>query len=221
MIRLNYLKSWKKLSFLIAGIGVLLYIILTLVAMSFYPDNFSLTEHYYSDLGTTITINNSLPNSISCIIFIIACFITGLSLMPFWIVLLTLLTDTKIKKILAFLGTISGIIGAFFLIALSIFPYDIFLFEHGLTSRGFYLFLTIAILLYTIGLFFNKSYNKIFTLLCLAFSIFSILFVFKIYPEFILFNTKKIYIYPSLQKVIFNGFWLWIIFHIVKLWKSI
>lgn len=154
--KLEDLKSWKKLICLIAIIGVLLFIILTSIAMLFYPDHFSLTDNYYSDLGTPSTVKNGLPNVISSSIFLIACMITGLSLIPFWIVLSRLYIRTKINYFLAFSGTLTGILSAISLIALAIFPYSIFIYEHDLASKAFYLFFAIALLLYSIFFFLIK-----------------------------------------------------------------
>ena len=62
------LKSWKRVACLIAVIGTLQMIILTLIAMILYPDGYSFSDHYFSHLGLTHTPNGA-DNSEQSVVF--------------------------------------------------------------------------------------------------------------------------------------------------------
>jgi len=204
------LKSWKRLACLIAVIGTLQMIVLTLIAMILYPDGYSFAEHYFSHLGLTRTPDGK-PNSISQILFIIALVGAAISLIPFWVVMTTIFSDLEGVKYLSYFGSILGLLSSPFLIGIAIFPGDTHGALHSISARNFFLLFAIAILVYSIAIFFNKDYQNIYAIVGIIFSVIIVLFIFRFFSV----------INPIMQKTIIYCFCLWGAFQITKIWKEV
>ncbi|MBA7705710.1 hypothetical protein ES703_114546 [subsurface metagenome] len=209
-LNIEDLKSWKRLACLIAVIGTLQMIILTLIAMILYPDGYSFAEHYFSHLGLTRTPDGK-PNSISQILFVIALVGAAISLIPFWVVMTTIFTDFEGVKYLSYFGSILGLISSPFLIGVAIFPGDTHGALHSISARNFFLLFAIAILVYSIAIFFNKDYQNIYAIAGIIFSVIIVLFIFRFFSA----------INPIMQKTIIYCFCLWGAFQITKIWKEV
>ena len=210
-INLEDLKSWKHLSCFISLFGGLQFIFVTFIAMYFYPDGYSFTEDYFSHLGTTVNIKTGSPNDISRFLFVLACIITGICLIPFWIVISTLFTASKLMKSLSSFGTLLGIISCPFLMGIGIFAGDTQHSLHVLSTRMFFLLFAAAILIYSIAILFNAEYQNIYSLIGIAFSILIVLFVLRFFIQ----------INVIMQKIIVYGFCLWALLQITKIWKQL
>ena len=204
------LKSWKRLACLIAVIGTLQMIALTLIAMILYPDGYSFSYHYFSHLGLTHTPNGS-DNTVCQILFIIALVGAAIALIPFWVVMTTIFSDLEGVKFLSYFGSILGLLSSPFLIGIAIFPGDTHGALHSISARNFFLLFAIAILVYSIAIFFNKDYQNIYAIVGIIFSIIIVLFIFRFFSA----------INPIMQKTIIYGFCLWGAFQITKIWKEV
>lgn len=204
------LKSWKRLACLIAVIGTLQMIALTLIAMILYPDGYSFSYHYFSHLGLTHTPNGS-DNTVCQILFIIALVGAAISLIPFWVVMTTIFTDLEGVKYLSYFGSILGLLSSPFLIGVAIFPGDTHGALHSISARNFFLLFAVAILVYSIAIFFNKDYQNISAIVGIIFSIIIVLFIFRFFSA----------INPIMQKTIIYCFCLWGAFQITKIWKEV
>ncbi len=209
-LNLEDLKSWKRVGCLIAVIGTLQMIVLTLIAMILYPDGYSFSEHYFSHLGLTRT-PNGLDNTTSQILFIIALIGAAIALIPFWIVLTTIFSDLAGVKYLSYFGSILGLISSPFLIGIAIFPGDTHGALHSMSARNFFLLFAVAILVYSIAILFNKDYHNIYAIVGIIFSVIIVLFIFRFFTA----------IGPIMQKTIIYCFCLWGAFQIIKIWKDI
>jgi len=203
--------EWKQLSCLISIVGGLHFIIVTFLAMLFYPDGYSFTEDFLSYLGTENNVTTGSNNEISRILFIIACVGTGASLIPFWIVIRTLFDDDSLTKFFSYFGSILGLISAPFLMGIAIFPGDTQYILHAYSARGFFLLFPAAILLYSFAMLLKKDYQNIYSLIGFTFCIIIGLFLLGFYIQ----------IAPILQKIIFYSFIIWIIVQSIKIWKKI
>jgi len=209
-LKIDDLKSWKRLSCLIAVIGTLQMIVLSLIAMLIYPDGYSFTEHYFSHLGLTRT-PNGLDNTVCQILFIIALVSAAIGLIPFWIVMTTIFSELKGIKYLSYFGSILGLISSPFLIGVAIFPGDTQGALHSMSARNFFLLFAVAILVYSIAIFFNKDYQNIYAIVGIIFSIIIVLFIFRFFSD----------INPIMQKTIIYCFCLWGALQITKIWKEV
>jgi hypothetical membrane protein len=208
-IKLEDLKSWKRLSCIISLFGGLQFIVVTFIAMFFYPDGYSFTEDYFSHLGTTVNMKTGSPNDVSRFLFVMACVITGVCLIPFWIVLLTLFTASKLMKALSLFGSLLGVISCPFLMGIGIFAGDTQPSLHVLSTRMFFLLFAAAILIYSIAILFNAEYQNIYSIIGIAFSILIVLFVLRFFIQ----------INVIMQKIIVYGFCSWALLQITKIWK--
>ena len=77
------LKPKERLFGLILIIAIINYIILTSIAMKFYPGGYSFTEHTYSYLGK-IKVDDE-DNTIARILFILSSSILAIAIIPFWL----------------------------------------------------------------------------------------------------------------------------------------
>lgn len=209
-LKLEELKSWKRIGCLVAVIGTLQMIVLTFTAMIFYPDGYSFTEHYFSHLGLTRTPDGS-DNTTSQILFIIALIGAALALIPFWIIMITIFSDLRGTRYLSYFGSILGLLSTPFLIGIAIFPRDTHGALHSMSARNFFLLFAVAILVYSIAIFFNKDYQNIYAIVGIIFSVIIVLFIFRFFSA----------IAPIMQKTIIYGFCLWGALQITKIWNEV
>lgn len=211
-LKLEDLKSWKRVACLIPVIGALQFIIITIIAMIFYSGGYIFFDYTFSYLGTTIA-ENGTDNTISRVLFIIACTITAISLNPFWVVMPTLFSEKNLTKYLSILGSICGVVSSPFLFLLAIIPGDIDFDGHILATNIFFLLFAAAILIYSITIFLNEDYQNIYGIVGIAFSILIVL-----YP---LVFRKIDLIRALMQKIIVYGFVIWVIYQNTKVWKVV
>jgi len=219
----NILKSleinpWNRIGLLITLICSLFFIIVSIIAMFYYPGGYSFFGHYFSYLGTLTTTKTNLSNRVSMVLFIIACVIWSVALISFWLVFPRYFIKSSITRYIGIFGSISGEISSPFLIALSIFPYDITPVEHAVTTNIFFFFFAIAVISYSINIILTQDYNIIHALFGLFLSVITILGNFKIF-SYVKYQGYAI-IEPMAQKIIIYGLCLWIILQIIILWKK-
>ncbi len=207
----NDLKSWKKLSCLIALIGMLLFSIITIITMIFIYDGYSFTEDYISYLGTTNNVRTGSNNEISKTLFIIACVIAGASLIPFWIVSTKLFVDNKIAKLISYFSSLLGLLSCPCLMGIGIFPGDTQYSLHAYSARGFFILFPAAIFFYSFAILFQKDYPNIYSLVGFAFFVFIAPFLLGLLIQF----------NPIAQKIIVYGFFVWVALQITNIWKNI
>ena len=180
--------------------------------MCFYEGGYSFTEDYFSTLGTTVNGKTGSPNLIPRVLFLIACVLVGVSLIPFWIVLTDLFKGSKFTYYISLFGSTIGIMSSVSLMGIGIFPEDTQNFLHSTLARMFFTLIMIAILTYSFVIILNLEYPNIYSFLGVGFSITSItfLFIFR-------YSTQ---ISVIMQKIIVYGFCLWTVLQISRVWKK-
>ncbi len=207
-LSLENLKSWKRVCCLITVLGELQFIVVTFIAMLFYPDGYSFTVNYFSHLGTTVTVRGK-PNTVSRVLFLIAFMITGVVLIPFWIVITTLFSDKKTTRYISLLGSTLGVISSPFLMGIAIFPGDTQYDLHSLSTRAFFLLFAFAIAIYSVAILLNRDYQNFYAYIGIAFFIVIVLFIFRFFTS----------IGAIMQKIIVYCFIIWAAIQTVKVWK--
>ncbi len=194
-----------RIGYWLGVIGVIQFIILTIIAMFTYPGGYSFTHNFFSSLGRMSSANNHMPSIASRIIFIIACTITAIMNIPFGLALRTNLKDTMSEKILSWIGTILSIGSTPFLFLLSIFPADVRFGPHMLATRLFFLLFGLGVIIYTPAFFLSKRYNKVVASYGILVAIMAIL-----YMSLFIFNAlfQKFTIYMMILWVIVQGVYL-------------
>ncbi len=214
-LTLEDLKSWKRLCCIITVLGGFQFMLITFIAMFFYPDGYSFTEDYFSYLGTTVNVKTGSPNNISRVLFLIACVVAGVSLIPFWIVITTLFTESKFMRYISLFGSIIGAISSVFLMGVGIYAENTHYFLHSSSAKMFFLFFIIAILTYSFAILLNSEYQNIYSFIGIVFSITIITIIIILYVF-----RYSIQISVITQKIIVYGFCLWAVLQISNVWKE-
>lgn len=203
-------KNWKLWAFIFNIFGSIQFIILTLIAMLFYPGGtyFSISTtgyvfwyNYFSDLGRFLA-HSGAPNLISFTIFTFTMSLWGLVQIPFYIAFLSFFKNSKRTNKLSKIGTLFGILTGTFFIAIAFTPSDILGFFHNLfVLLGFSsLFLTLSLYVYV--LFLHETYPRFYGFTLALTHIVLIIYYIVIFfiPKF---NTlTELFIYVTGQKVI-------------------
>jgi hypothetical membrane protein len=194
-----------RLSYWLGVIGIVQFIILTIIAMIVYPGGYSFSRYFFSTLGCVNSVTNHLPSMAPRILFIIACTITAVMNIPFSLALRTNLKDSRAEKFFAWLGTILSIASSPFLSLLAIFPADLKINLHLQVTRIFFMLFGLAVIIYTIAFFINKKYNKIIASYGILVAIMAIAYIniFMFNPIF-----QKITVYMMILWVVVQGVYL-------------
>jgi hypothetical membrane protein len=204
--KLDKLKNWKFLGAFLGIVGGIQFIIVTIIAMFFYPGGYSFFENFFSHLGFTKSANNGQPNTVSLILFIISMAIGAIFWIPFWLSLQTVFKDTKKSRYMSLLGAILGLISCPFLLLIALSPGNLVLELHLLVTRIFFLSFALAIMIFSIVILFNKEYENIF-----AYIGFTMAILLLLYMSIFLLNAafQKITVYVLISWVIIQGYKLW------------
>ena len=166
-------KNWRENVFIFGMIAVILYVILTSIAMLFYAGGthvdhdapgYSFWANWFSDLGRTKGFSGK-DNTVSMVIFIIAMSVNGISRILFAIAFKFFFTENKVERRLSKVGTVFLIIYGVTFIGTAFTPYDIsytfeamhYIFANVIATLTAF----IGYILYIVAIFHNKKYpNK-------------------------------------------------------------
>jgi len=199
----------KRLLCQVTIFGVFQFILLTFIAGLFYPGGYDYFGYYFSDLGAE-TARNGEPNNLSSKIFTATLTLTALSLIPFWIIIRSLFTDSRILKILSNIGSTLGLASTPFIIGVGVFPLDTKVKTHLLVTLTFFTLFTLASLLYSIAIIMDKRYPSILGVIGLILFGVSILVYLNPLAPYVAF----------LQNILAYGYFLWILAPIKLLWSN-
>ena len=161
-------KFWRKDIFTLVGIGCGLFVLLTVIAMFFYPGGtftdfntrgYSFFQNFFSELGMARTHTGG-PKTVSLILFLISMFLSGSGMIAFFASFPQFFRNTRPNRILSLLGSALGIISGVCFIGVAAFPADVNLPLHtGLVMWAFRLF-PAAVLCYVSVMFREKTYPR-------------------------------------------------------------
>ncbi|MFX1566756.1 MAG: DUF998 domain-containing protein [Promethearchaeota archaeon] len=165
--------------------GSLQFIIITFIAMLFYPggtyidpniSGYSFFSNYFSDLGNTIAYSGE-NNLISFVLFSITLSIFALSYLLFFINAVFLFKENKLEKKLSLIGLIFAAVSAISLIGVVFTPQDLYFDEHNLFAASAFLWALLPCILYSIILYLNDKYPKKYALPFIIFAIALVVFM--------------------------------------------
>ncbi|HUU77569.1 MAG TPA: DUF998 domain-containing protein [candidate division Zixibacteria bacterium] len=178
---MNKIKLIKS-TLIFTVIGCIQFLILTSLAMIFYPggtrDNYYETkynflENFFSDLGRVETFLGE-SNIISHSLFTTALTIVGLALIAYFIIFPFFIKENKAAKWLSIIGSINGIVSGINYIGIGFAPYDIRPEIGALHTNFVYIAFTssiLTILLYTIAIFLEREYPNVYSWIFIIFGI--------------------------------------------------
>ena len=144
------------------------FIIFNLVAMQLSPggtvhnphsENYHLTQNFFSDLGRTMTFSGEV-NFLSSQFFNMSLILAGSVFALFYLQVRKVFTSDK-QKILAFIGSLFGILGGISLAGVGLTPADLYLDLHIICANWLFRFMCIASLFYTVVIFsYSELKNK-------------------------------------------------------------
>jgi len=151
------IRGISQLVCIVIVLGIVQFFLLTFVAALLYPGGFDYLGYFFSDLGA-VNAKNGEPNIISSALFSIALVAVAITLIPFWLIIRSLFTKSKLERILSMLGSGLGLIALPFLIGVAISPIDTQLETHILMTLIFFSLFVLATLLYSIVAILNPDY---------------------------------------------------------------
>lgn len=182
------------------SLGVIQFIFLTLLAVIFYPGGFDFYRQYFSELGATMAMNGEL-NSISSSLFLVANFVIGLTLIPFWLEIPSILRDTRGMKVARKLGSVLGLMSSPFIMGAACYPIDTQLKMHYQMFMVFFPLFNVASLIYSITLILDQTIKEKYGILGLLLFAISIL---------VMLNPSASYV-SFLQKILLYGYFIWVL----------
>jgi len=207
-------KRISRLACIITIFGVLQFFLLTFLAAFLYPGGYDYFGYYFSDLGAVVARNGEL-NSISKVLFSVALIVIAFVLIPFWLTIRLLFTESRREKILSKVGSTLGLISSHFIIGVALLPMDTQLESHLLVSLLFVLLFVLAALLYSIAIKLNKNYPNYFGNIGL------VLFAIPIASFAVSIMDPFAPLGAFLQKIALYGYFIWVLLPIYLIWPLV
>ncbi len=194
--------DWKRIGSIGGILSGILFVILTFIDMLLYPGGYSFVDNYFSQLG--LTVINGQPAFLNYVLFVAACTSAAVCTLPFWIAIKNEFSDNRTVTYIGWIGAIFGFIAAPFLSALAIFAGDIYPLQHGLSTLLFFVFISLAIVVLSIGMLINPDYRSIMSLV--GFAIAAICLIHILFLGTAL--MQKIAVYSLVAWSVFQGYYL-------------
>jgi len=190
--------------------GVVQFFLLTFAAAFVYPGGFDYFGYFFSDLGALIAKNGEL-NYVSSALFSIALVVVAVALIPFWLIIRSPFTKSKLEKVLSVLGSALGVMSFPFLIGVAISPIDTQLETHVIMTLIFFSLFVLATLLYSVAIILNQVYPKYSAMA--GFVLFGI-------STIILVDPLASYV-AVLQTIVLYGYFAWVLMQTFLVWRRI
>jgi len=216
---MSLFRSRRVFDLVLAGCG--LFIILTMIAMFFYPGGtmvddstvgYSFSHNFFSELGFLNAHGH--PNPISAPLFIFALCLAGAGLGVFFLAFPRFFQSDRVARWLAASGSIVGILSAICFIGIAITPGDVNLDLHkDFVLWAFRLF-PAAVLLYTVAMFrveYPRRYAWVFIIFFILLVAYILLLEFgpdiKTYHGMVIQAVgQKIIVYASITSIMIQAF---------------
>jgi len=197
-----------RLACIVTVFGVLQFLLLTFLAAFFYPGGYDYFGYYFSDLGAVVARNGE-PNSISAVLFSVALTIVALALIPFWLILRSIFTESRVGRVLSTLGSISGLTSSPFIIGVALFPIDTQLDPHILATLIFFSLFVLSTIFYSIAIMLNRNHSNYFGLVGIVlFAVSLAIFVDPLAPHV-----------AFLQTIVTYGYFVWVLLQTYLVWR--
>jgi hypothetical protein len=165
--------------------GCVQFVILTVVAMWFYPGgtisdpttrSYSFFTNFFSELGLTRTHNGG-PNTISFILFFVALTLAGAGLALFFVAFRSFFAQSGVTRVLSAIGSLFGVVSGICFIGVAWAPANPLPVLHGQFVLWAFEAFPMAVILYAITILLHKSYPKRFAVVFIAFAALLVLYL--------------------------------------------
>lgn len=159
---------WKQDVFRLVIAGCLVFAVLTVVAMFFYPGGtftdpdargYSFFENFFSELGMLRT-HAGEPKAVSLVLFVLSMFLVGVGMALFFLAFPRLFRRTPAGRALGTLGSILGVLSAFCFWGVAAFPVDVNLPAHTQSVIWAFRLFPAAVLCYAVVLFSERGLSS-------------------------------------------------------------
>ena len=159
-------------------------VVLNIASMLLYPGStyrdhltigYSFTENFLSDLGRTLTFSGEI-NFLSSQLFNMSLVLAGGVFALFYLHVRKVFNLDK-QKILAFIGSLFGILGGISLAGVGLTPADLYLDLHIICANWLFRFMFVASFFYTIVIFRHPTFENKYAGGYLVFSITILLYI--------------------------------------------
>jgi hypothetical protein len=187
--------------------GIFQFFILTFLAAFLYPGGYDYFSYYFSDLGTVIARNGE-GNFASAALFFIALTTISVTLVPFWLMLPKLFSQSRNERALSRFGSLIGLICSPLTLGVALFPIDTQLEIHFILVLLQFSLFSIVVLLYSVAILIGRKQSSHFGFFGLAMLAIAIVLMIDPMGPFA----------ALLQKVVVYCYFLWvgILMHLFK-----
>ena len=171
--------NWRRWAFILGMAGCAQFIVLTVVAMFFYPGGtkanpettgYSFWSNFFSDLGRTATYAGD-SNSVSSPLFITALSLGALVLVLFFAAIPRLFAGRRATRNLSVFGSIFGTVSAVSYAGVALAPSDLHLTVHKLFVYIAFTTFLLVVALYSAAIFLSKDYPRVYAFTYLGFAL--------------------------------------------------
>ncbi len=203
--------DWKKKVSVITVVGTSQFLLLTILAMIFYPGGYSFWEYHFSDLGREVAISGT-KNGFSRVLWTTTVLITSICLIFFFLMMITLFRENTFERVLSYIGSFLGVISMPLLAGVGLYPTDTYGSEHDFSQMYFFLFFSLSIMTYSVAIILKKNY--FFGYGVFGFVLASIAITYAMTDLFDPISTVT-------QKLIIYSYISWALVQIKPIWKVI
>jgi hypothetical protein len=159
---------WRSTVFTFVIHGTLAFIVLTVIAMFFYPGGsmtnpntvgYSFFENFFSELGFWVT-KSGASNPVAASLFFIALTLAGSGLAMFFLAFPQFFGQNRILKTLSIIGSVLGVLSGLCFVGVAFTPADIFLDAHYQFVIWAFRFFPAAVLFYIVAIFRHPTYAR-------------------------------------------------------------
>jgi len=174
---------WQVFSLVMTGCA--LFVVLTAVAMWFYPggtyadpsaSRYSFSTNFFSELGLTVTRSGE-PNTVSAILWFLAMSLAGAGLVLFFVSFRQFFTGSRWGRILSGLGSAVGVVSGICFVGVAFTPANVFLGAHVRFVLWAFQTFPLAAILYAMAVLSEPAYPKRYGWMFLGFAVLLVLYI--------------------------------------------
>jgi hypothetical protein len=175
---------WRRDIFRWIGGGCALFVVLTAIAMLFYPggtvtdhttQGYQFSQNFFSELGFTVS-SSGQPNAISAVLFFVSLLLAGLSLVLFFLRFPQFFREPSTRA-LAIIGSGVGIIAGICFIGVAFTPANLLLDAHVFFVTWAFRLFPVAVGFYIAAILRGRLFPKRYVWVWIGFAALLILYI--------------------------------------------
>jgi len=202
--------GWRSVLFLLVIAGCLQFVVVSMVAMSFYPggtysDNstagYAFPQNFFSDLGRTAA-HDGASNTTSMVLFIITVCLSGLALIVFFSAVPPHFAENSTARRLSIGGSIMGVIAGLSYIGIAATPADVSTTLHGRFVYTAFAGFLLVVVCYSTAILKSRAYPRAYAFAYFAFAAILAVYLVVLYNAPDIKTTRGLTIQAVGQKIV-------------------